>query len=92
MKLVYLLLYFLFPTKIPNSVNESCCKMKIEVHFSPCFPSAFLKVCSGTACHLLCCHSLREFLVLPSLITVPDIIGHLTLRVFFVISGEKKPV
>lgn len=92
MKQVYLLLYFLFPAKIPNSVNESCWGKKIKMHFSLCFPSAFLKACSGIAYHLLCRHSVRESLVLESLITVSGIIGHLTLKVFIVISSEKKPV
>lgn len=41
MKPVYLLLYFLFPTKIPNSVNESCWKIKIKNAFLSLLPLGF---------------------------------------------------
>lgn len=40
MKLVYFLPYFLFPTKIPNSVNGSYWEIKIKMHF-PLLPLGF---------------------------------------------------
>lgn len=91
-KLVYFPLRFLFPTKIPDSIDESW-EIRIKIHSFPqsTLDTLLFRRYVQEECAICCADTVMQSLGQVYLITVSAIIGHLTLKVLTVISAERKP-